>query len=209
VSKGTYHHGDLRRAIVRSARKLIEERGPHDVSLRAIAKGAGVSSAAPYHHFDDRTAVIAAVATEGFRELTDRLGLAPTGLQDAGPLQRLQDAGIAYVCFANDNPGLFRLMFSGLLSERSRYPDLQEAAAAAFAMLGELVGENLARPPGEATDALVLTAWSTVHGLAVLLIEGRLDVRQTNEDAARLTREVTRVLGRGLRSYSRPGRDGG
>jgi len=92
ANEDAHHHGDLRRAIVQAARELIEESGPAKVNLRAIARRAGVSAAAPYHHFVDRTAVVAAVATEGFRELTHCLDLAAEGLEDAAPLQRLQDA---------------------------------------------------------------------------------------------------------------------
>jgi AcrR family transcriptional regulator len=201
MARNSYHHGDLRAALVGAARRLVSRFGAHDVSLRAIARAAGVSAAAPYHHFHDREAILAAVATEGFVALRESM---ETSAGEAGrkadPFQRLQAAGVAYVGFAASEPELYRLMFSGLLSDRKRYPQLRDAADDAFAALQNLLAATRA-PAGAAIDgeATALTAWSTVHGLAMLFIDGLLQEEARTTGLEELTVRVTRALGRGLR----------
>ncbi len=202
MDRGTYHHGDLRRALLTAARQLIERTGPSGSSLRAIARQAGVSPAAPYHHFEDREAILAALAAEGFEELGDGMRRSARRVREGAPLDKLQAAGVAYVGFAVKNPELFRLMFSGPLGDRSAYPELQRRAAAAFAVLQRLVGGSSQTPPGELPPRVALAAWSTVHGLATLLIDGRLGDRPSERRAAQIAREVTQVLGSGLRSFA-------
>jgi AcrR family transcriptional regulator len=172
VPRPTYHHGDLRPALLAAARGLIERTGPSGTTLRAIARDAGVSPAAPYHHFADRDHLLAALAAEGFEELGVAMTRSAARVPRGQPLRRLQVAGVAYVRFALRNPELFRLMFSGMLEDRSTYPDLERAATEAFGVLQRLLGS--AATPRTRPDAAALAAWSTVHGLAVLLIEGRL-----------------------------------
>lgn len=202
MPRSSYHHGDLRTALVDAARRLVSRHGAHEVSLRAIARAAGVSAAAPYHHFDDREAILAAVATEGFVSLRESMEAraAEAGV-DADPFRRLQAAGVAYVGFAAAQPELYRLMFSGLVSDRARYPELWSAADNAFAALQNLLAA--ARPTsrtGSNGDAVALTAWSTVHGLAMLYIDGLLDEEARSTSLEELTSRVTRALGRGLRA---------
>jgi len=114
-------------------------------------------------------------------------------------LDRLQGAGVAYVRFAVRNPGLFRLMFSGMLEDRSEYPDLQQSATEAFQVLQHLLGDAGETERGGLPYPAALAAWSTVHGLATLLIEGRLGGELSERRAVQLARDVTRVLGVGLR----------
>jgi hypothetical protein len=122
------------------------------------------------------------------------------------PLSRLQAAGIAYVRFAVANPEIYRLMFSGLLADRSRYPDLEASTEAAFVVLLALLGDQgRAKGQGARPDANTLTAvatatWSLVHGLAFLLIEGLLADEVASYGSDEIARQVTRVLGVGLRS---------
>lgn len=201
MARGTYHHGDLRRALLGAARRLIERTGPGGASLRAIAREAGVSAAAPYHHFDHRDAILAALAAEGFEELGEAMRRS-AGRAAEGQLQRLQAAGVAYVRYAVNNPELFRLMFSGLLGDRGAYPELQHRAAAAFGVLQHLLGRPAGPPPGAVEPPVALTAWSTVHGLATLLIDGRLGERPSERRAARVARQVTEVLGSGLQAVA-------
>src|ERR1700716_351231 len=108
-SKTTYHHGNLRPALVRAAMELLEEGGEAALSLRAVARRAGVSPAAPYRHFPDREALVSAVAAQGYRELAERLAAAHPA--PATP-EDLADVAVAYVQFALAHPALFRAMFS-------------------------------------------------------------------------------------------------
>jgi AcrR family transcriptional regulator len=209
MSRDGYHHGDLRAALIDAARRLLERGGPRGTTLRAIARDAGVSPAAPYHHFTDLETLLAALAAEGFGDLGDGMTRAAARAPDRDPLHRLQAAGVAYVRFAVRNPELFRLMFSGMLKDRSTYPELEEAADATFAVLQGLIGDPPGRTGGPLPGPGALAAWSTVHGLAVLLIEGRLGDRPSERKAARIARDVTEVLGVGLRAVGSNGRERG
>lgn len=198
----TYHHGDLRRALLDAAARLVRAGGAARTSLREIAREAGVSHAAPYHHFPDRESLLAEVAAGAFEGLRDALAAGAAGVESgAGPLQRLQGAGVAYVCFAAENPHLYRLMFGGLLSDRTRYPSLARATDEAFAVLLRLMGEEGARE-GAMAGPVALATWSTVHGLASLLIEGLLAEETATTPIDEIARQVTTVLGLGLKSYA-------
>lgn len=198
----SYHHGDLRPALLDAATRLVRAQGAANVSLRAIAREAGVSAAAPYHHFDDREALLAEVAATGFVAMEEAMARAATDTEAATPLGRLQAAGVAYVRFAVENAETYRLMFSGLLSERTRFPSLQRAANSAFTSLQRLVGP-MERADGEGgLPAVALAAWSTVHGLAFLAMEGLLEKEAGSVGLDEIARQVTLVLGRGLRSYA-------
>src|ERR1700683_2993238 len=107
----SYHHGDLRDALVLAARTILEKRGLAALSLRAAARAAGVSPAAPYHHFADKKALLDAVAAQGFDALTSAMEKPMAKKTD--PDARLDASGIGYVVFALENPALFRLMVGG------------------------------------------------------------------------------------------------
>src|SRR6266446_2832984 len=107
-SKATYHHGNLRPALLRAAMELLEESGESALSLRAVARRAGVSSAAPYRHYADREALVSAVAALGYRELAERLAAAHPSPSTP---EQLASVAIAYVQFALERPALFRIMF--------------------------------------------------------------------------------------------------
>ncbi|OGA69195.1 MAG: hypothetical protein A3G83_10945 [Betaproteobacteria bacterium RIFCSPLOWO2_12_FULL_68_20] len=157
-----YHHGDLRSALVASASKLLQKQGLAALSLREAARRAGVSHNAPYRHFADREALLAAVAEDGFRLLALRL-------EDAG-LGGGRDLGEAYVAFALEHPQLFRLMFGGQIPI-DRYPALREQASRAHGALSKAFsGVGSERDAANAAAA----AWSLVHGLAQLLLDGHL-----------------------------------
>jgi AcrR family transcriptional regulator len=196
-----YHHGDLRRALLRGARKRLEREGVEGLSLRMVAAEAGVSHAAPYHHFADRDALVAALAAEGFDGLTQALAAA-----DAAPARttraRLVELGVAYVGFARANPALFRLMFGPILGRKASYPELLASAGAALAVLQNavtrVVGERKA-PEG------TLASWSLIHGLATLRVDGALvGVPLPTNDDAELARKLGTLLAAGLTSGARP-----
>jgi AcrR family transcriptional regulator len=166
----TYHHGDLRAALIAAARRIVEREGPEAASLRQVARGAGVSQAAPYHHFADKEALLAAVAEQGFAELTE--AMTARARAAASDKARFDATGVGYVCFAADNPGLFRLMFSASAFALFRGQAAGTEALRAYAVLETGVRRSL---PPDAPDRDValaaLRAWSVVHGLAKLLVE--------------------------------------
>ncbi|OBI87909.1 TetR/AcrR family transcriptional regulator [Mycobacterium asiaticum] len=174
MSSSTYHHGDLRAACVRAAIELLEEDGtPAGLSLRAVARRAGVSPGAPYRHYEDRDALVSAVAAVGYRELADSMAApnpSPSTPED------LAELGLAYVEFALRRPALFRLMF-GEPCEREN-----NERVAATAAIWELVsGAARACFPGADVEALSNALWSLVHGLAFLHLDGKFDA--TSADA--------------------------
>jgi AcrR family transcriptional regulator len=158
-----YHHGDLRAALLEEGKRLLARHGPAALSLREVARRLGVSHNAPYKHFATREALLAALAADGFRQLAARTA---EGARDGG----LQRAGLAYVGFALEEPTVFRLMFSGTV-DKAGSPELREAAAASFAALRARVAAVYGEP---AADLAAVSAWSFVHGLANLLIDGQL-----------------------------------
>ncbi|MBO0720353.1 MAG: TetR/AcrR family transcriptional regulator [Blastocatellia bacterium] len=172
-----YHHGDLRRALVDAAAALAAEKGIADVSLREAARTAGVSHAAPYHHFKDKAALLAAVAEEGFIRL-DAFQNEALESASRGPSARLSALGKAYVDFAIRNPHYFRVMFRKDLVETALYPSLQEVAGRTFDRLLTVVGDCLGSSSDTEAMPLALTAWSLVHGLASLWLDGPLSSRE-------------------------------
>lgn len=172
----SYHHGDLRRALVEATEALLAEKGPEAFSLREVARRAGVSPAAPAHHFGDAGGLLAAVATTAFDELAAALarGHASGGTDSR---RRLREQGVAYVEFALRHPGRFCLMFrDGLMNPDA---ELQRAGNAAFRVLEDGVREAFGIAPGADLSApawtAVLALWSVVHGFAHLAIAGRFD----------------------------------
>jgi AcrR family transcriptional regulator len=155
-----YHHGDLRAALLRAAADMLREGGPAAITLREAARRAGVSPTAPYRHFAEKEALLAALATDGFRDLGKALAAA-TSEKSAG----LNRAGEAYVRFALANPARFRLMFGHGVSSMPEHPELMAAALQTFEALTGMVARN----GGDKLAAI--KAWSQVHGLADLLIE--------------------------------------
>ncbi len=168
VDARPYHHGTLRPALLDAAERMLERDGPDQLSLRAIARAAGVSHAAPAHHFGDLRGLLTALAATGFRRFT-------RSLDDAAitPKEPLKALGRAYVRFARMNPSLFLLMFrSNRLNAEDE--DLRAAMAEAFATLAEAA--EAGSPPSGETDARArpLASWCLAHGFAMLLLDGRL-----------------------------------
>src|SRR5256885_2131329 len=129
-----YPHGNLRRALLDAALALVERQGAGALTLRAAARRARVSQAAPYRHFRDKEALLAAVAEEGFRAMT--AGMRRAAAFHAGdPLGRFQAHGLAYIEFASGHPAHFRVMFGRVAADRSVHPGLMQAAAEAFGLL--------------------------------------------------------------------------
>ncbi|HEX3470279.1 MAG TPA: TetR/AcrR family transcriptional regulator [Silvibacterium sp.] len=174
--KKPYHHSNLREVLLASAVQLIAEAGPSGFTLREVARRASVSHNAPYRHFRDRGALLAAVAAEGYLELNDAMLAAAN--QQPGPLDRLKRAGLAYVTFALRRPEHFTVMFETMLSKES-HPEATKASELAFSTLTGLVQSSQSTGQLVAGDSLqlALLAWSMVHGIAKLAITGRLPYR--------------------------------
>ena len=185
-STAPYHHGDLRAACLRSARELLEQDGGAGLSLRAVARRAGVSPTAPYRHFADRDALISAVAAEGYRELAGYLAA-------AHPEPRTPDdlvaVAVAYVRFALDHPALFRAMFVEPCD--SENDERVEAVAVVGGYLAALVQRVFpeADPEGMAT-----AVWALVHGLAFLHLDGKLDASAPEAVGRRIRAAVVAAL---------------
>jgi len=169
----TYHHENLRETLLSAAISLIGEVGPAAFTLREVARRAGVSHNAPYRHFRNREDLIAAVASEGFRELAKAMHAAAEKQNNA--FDRLKHAGLAYVGFALRKPEHFTVMFDVPRSE-DLSPEAATAAKEAFAELSLLVQAIQADGRFARIDPQqqALYAWSTVHGIAKLAIAGRL-----------------------------------
>lgn len=195
-----YHHGDLRRALLDAARELVAERGVEGLTLRATARRAGVSHAAPYHHFADLHDLVAALAVEGLTRLRDEQR--EVAARPGTAVERIRALGVAYVRFALDDPFLFRLMWRPELRGDAGPTAVDEAGAESYAPLVTAIADG--QTSGELVDGdaagLALGAWSAVHGLAVLLVDGPLR-RQVDawDDAAPLVDAVIRVVLEGLR----------
>ena len=175
--KQGYHHGDLRNALVSEALELLEQEGHSDFALRELARRVGVSAAALYAHFADKSALLAAIATAGFIRLKEALEGAMRN--ESAPTDQFLNMGSAYVRFGIDHPALYKLMFASeeLPARRAEYPDLQAAADTAFGlltgMLDRLQRSGVLRTGDPEADGL--SVWAHVHGLTSLIITGRVD----------------------------------
>jgi AcrR family transcriptional regulator len=168
-----YHHGDLRNALLAAAEAIVERAGIPALTLRAVARAAGVSHAAPAHHFGDLVGLLSELAAVGYTRLAARFDAAMAAA-GAAPDRRLRAMGRAYVGFARTHPGLFQLMFRAERLDAAR-PALRAATEAA----AEALRAAIAARPGPSAPALQAVAqaaalWSLVHGFSVLLIDGRM-----------------------------------
>lgn len=163
-AKRRYHHGDLGATLVRSAGIILEKEGLDALSLRAVARRAGVSHNAPYRHFPDRETLLAALAAEGYA----MLGKAQ---REAAATSGLRGMGEAYVRFALEHPQRFRLMFGGSV-QIARHPRLRDIATQTYAGLSGALAARVPEAQGAGDSSIA--AWALVHGLAQLLLEERV-----------------------------------
>jgi AcrR family transcriptional regulator len=166
--RAPYHHGDLQGALVKAARTILEDQGLAALSLRAVARAAGVSQAAPYHHFADKQALLGAVAAEGFDALAAAMEMRMA--KETSATARLHASGLGYVAFAVANPALFLLMFGGGEDRPSADARLTKARTRAYGVLEAAV--TATAPAGVSVSLACLSLWARVHGLAKLILEG-------------------------------------
>jgi len=167
ASRGrAYHHGDLRNALLDAARKILEEESLAALSLRAVARRAGVSHAAPYRHFPNHEALLVEIATEGFAALKHEI--ANAGASAGAESDRIAKIGAAYMRFVARKPEVASLMFGPQLPNRDSFPTLGTAADG----IGDEIGKALH------DTALGLAVWAAVHGLAMLILRNVIDLGQ-------------------------------
>lgn len=192
VKKRAYHHGDLPRALVEAALTLIEARGPEAFTLREVAASVGVTHGAAYRHFEDKSALLAAVAQEGYRSLTSRLSERMAAMDLAGEgtntgntaassgRERVRVLAAAYVEFALEHPAQYRVMWGPRLNEDGRFPSLEAAIGKALDVVagemkrGQEQGVFRTTPPAR---ELAFGMWIAAHGYVELVARRRLKVK--------------------------------
>ena len=176
-----YHHGDLKNALIKAGIEILSRDGVGGLSLRKAAQAAGVSHTAPYAHFADKQALIAAISTEGFRRLFEQLNAVREKYPD-DPKRQLVEAAWAYVRFAQTDPAHFRVTFSSTVERQRDYPALVEMTARSFGQVTQIVQTCQAAGvlhPGP-VDMQAYSVWSIVHGFTSLLIEEQISHTMTD-----------------------------
>ncbi len=196
----TYHHGDLRRALLAAAMDLVRERGVDGLTLRELARRAGVSHNAPYHHFADKGALVSALVVESFQRFEQVFRDAVVATPGSH-LAKVRAIGGAYVRFAFDDPPRFALMWRPELRTIEDDSPVDQAGMASYQVLLDEVAAG--QRAGEVVEGdvaqLSLAAWSAVHGLAMLIVDGPLrDRTLTWEQAEPLVDAVLELAIRGL-----------
>lgn len=168
----TYHHGDLREALVLAATELLKEKGLASFTLRECARRAGVSHAAPAHHFGSAAGLLAEIAARGFERFVAALGEAADETEGTA-MARLAAMGRAYVAFALANPAVYGLMFRGGANPLQS-PRLKTAATAAWQQLSDAVAAMLGPKRKDEVTAKAAAVWALVHGTATLMLDCKL-----------------------------------
>jgi AcrR family transcriptional regulator len=173
MRSNSYHHGDLKNAL--AGVEILSEEGVHGLSLRKVAQRAGVSHNAPYSHFPDKQSLIAAISTEGFRQLYDDVDAAVSSYPN-DPRRQLQEGAWAYARFAMSNTDTFKIMFSGVLEKEKDYPAFVEISYKTFQRVVDVVracqevGILRTVPP----ELMAVAVWGQVHGIISLILEGQI-----------------------------------
>jgi AcrR family transcriptional regulator len=197
--KRAYHHGDLERALVADAVETIAREGVQALTLRSVGARVGVSRTALYRHFDDKAALLARVAEEGFRRLHEALTASLRESAAAG-IDPLPPMAAAYVGFARANPSYYQTMFGGFLADWSRYPDLIVHAEAAFSVLLDAIRDQQRASRLEPVDPVELAeiAWAMSHGIATLGMARHLE--RTATPVETLALQASQYLQAGMRN---------
>jgi AcrR family transcriptional regulator len=173
--KFKYHHGELRVALIEAALELLKTGGIEAVNLRALAKATGVTQAAPYSHFRDKDALLAAVAETGFQRLALQMADDATGYRTSK--ERVEKLVASYIRFAFANKPLFQLMYSRELSEMKNFPTLAMTAGKSYALISAALSARPGVAP-EDTRFLTATIWSLCHGLTTMIIDDKIKPEQ-------------------------------
>lgn len=201
--KKNYHHGNLREAVLEAAHKLLELEGINSITLRRIAREVGVSQNAPYSHFKDKTALLEALAADGFHGLLN--SMSESSASYSTPSDHLQAIGKGYVTYALSNPALFKLMFDMQQSATSESIALQTVSSQSFQVLRDAVANVQESKNQDGADGLIasISAWALVHGLSVLLIENKLSANPEVQSlkSSDIIEQSTKIFTQGLINF--------
>ncbi|MES1157808.1 MAG: TetR/AcrR family transcriptional regulator [Haliangium ochraceum] len=205
--RDAYQHGNLREALIQAGLRLLAEGGVENLSLRAAAQLAGVSHAAPYRHFRDKEALVAAVAERGFTLLDSAMREELARCASSDTRDRVVALGVGYLAFATRHPAYLQVIFSGALSRRHVPAELTAAGDAAYRTLRDTVAAGIARGELRAGDPerVSLACWSLVHGLATLLINSAIPSPSTPAAQRELVIGIVRLLNEGIGRGTPPG----
>lgn len=201
AKKSGYHHGDLRRALLTEAVEVLSEGGPGGLSMRGLARRLGVSHAAPAHHFGTKGALLAAIAADSFAQLADQMEAAQADEED--PVTRFSATGAAYIRYACANPARFRVMFQPEMTAGDHNPELRAQQRRAFRVLMENARASAPVELQLDIDSVALAAWTMVHGVATLWLDGPLQQpgeRQRFDSVEEVAQRVLGTLQRLLRT---------
>jgi AcrR family transcriptional regulator len=198
-ARDAYQHGDLREALIDAGVKLLTGGGVEKLSLRGAAQLAGVSHAAPYRHYRDKEALVAAIAERGFRMLTAKMRaqLEASGARKAA--RKLSALGVGYVMFGTEHPAYLQVIFGGGRAHSDMPPELAAAGAEAYGVLRDAVeaGIRAGELRKAEVDDVALACWSMVHGLSMLIIHGVVPKPETPQLEAALAERMLELLSRG------------
>jgi AcrR family transcriptional regulator len=171
----SYHHGDLKNALIAAGIEILSKQGAGALSLRSVAQKVGVSHAAPYAHFVDKQALIAAISTEGYERLYEAIR-AVVAAHQRDPVRQLVEGAWAYVSFALDDPEHFKVTLSGVVEKEKDYPAFVEVSKKSFELVVGIVEACQAKGvlPKGSPDLVAVGVWSMMHGLVSLLLENQI-----------------------------------
>lgn len=191
TAPAAYHHGDLREALVQAGIEILEEKGLEALTLRETARRAGVSHAAPYHHFADKNALLSGIAHRGFQIQREEMARSAEGASEAAG--GLQAYGMIYALFAQRHPALFRLMYSQRRFTPDQAGDLDRASSDVYPEMIDGIRQATGCDEQEAR-MVGLLLWSSMHGLAMLWLEDQLQATGV-KSIEPLARRITELLG--------------
>jgi len=175
MRKKPYHHGDLKNSLIEAGKRILAKEGVNGLSLRKVARQAGVSHSAPYAHFTDKQALIAAISTDGFQLLYEKLAETIQRYHD-DPHRQLIESAWTYIQFAVDEPDTFKIMFSEVLEREKDYPAFVDVSQRTFKLVEQIVAscqEGGILRTG-AADVMAVVVWGLVHGIISLVTMGQV-----------------------------------